>query len=151
MSDLYKRIKNDLTVGMKDRNDFLVATLRFLISEIKRLEIDKYTPASPGELSDEDVTSVLQKSIKQHKESIEMFEKGGRQDLVDKERKELRVVSSYLPKQISKEEIRKVVEEVVSKAGKDNFGKVMGLVMGQVKGKADGQMVSDIVKELLSK
>jgi uncharacterized protein YqeY len=93
------------------------------------------------------------KYAKQRRESIELYEKGGRQDLVEKERRELQIVESYLPKQMSEEEIRelvaKVIEEVGASSPKD-IGKVMQAVMPKVKGRADGSLVNRIVRELLA-
>ena len=150
MSELYQKIKTDMTTAMKAGNPDLLSVLRMLVSELRRLEIDKYPPSVGGELTDEDVVLVLQRSVKQHKESIEMFEKGNRADLVEKENKELEVLNAYLPEQMSEGDVRAIVDKVISDAGRDNFGKVMGMVMGQVKGKADGGLVSKIVKEKLS-
>jgi uncharacterized protein len=153
MSELYKKISSDMTAAIKAGNPELLSTLRFLVSELRKAEIDKYPPSIGGELSDEDVISVLQKSVKQHKESIEMFEKGNRVDLVEKEKKELEIVNSYLPRQMEEMEVRTIVEKAVVDTGAKtmaDIGKVMGVVMGQVKGKADGSVVSRIVKETLS-
>ena len=152
MSELYKKINSDMTAAMKAGNPDLLSTLRFLVSELRRVETDKYPPSVGGQMTDEDVVNVLQKSVKQHKESIEMFEKGNRADLVEKEKKELEVVNSYLPKQMDEEEIRALVEEAISDTGAKTMADiwmVMGAVMPQVKGKADGGTVSGIVKELL--
>lgn len=154
MSELYQKIKSDMTTAMKAGNPELLSVLRMLVSELRRVEIDKYPPSVGGELSDADVITVLQKSVKQHKESIEMFEKGNRADLVEKEKKELEVLNAYLPKQMEEAEVRVIVGKAVSDTGATSMadiGKVMGLVMPQVKGIADGQLVSNIVKELLSK
>lgn len=150
MSPLYQKISDDMKFAMKAGNPELLGTLRFIVSELRRAEIDKYPPSVGGELSDEDVVNVLQKSVKQHKESIEMFEKGNRADLVEKEKKELEIVSSYLPKQMGKAEVREIVEKTISEIGVKDFGKIMAAVMMQVRGKADGQTVSQIVKESLS-
>lgn len=152
MSELYKKINNDMTTSMKAGDPALLSTLRFLVSELRRVEIDKYPPSVGGELTDEDVVSILQKSVKQHKESIEMFEKGNRADLVEKERRELAIVNEYLPKQMEEAEIRAIVEKAVSDTGAKtmaDIGKVMGAVMPLIKGKCDGSVVSGIVKEKL--
>ncbi len=153
MSELYQKIKSDMTVSMKAGNPDLLSTLRMLVSELRRVEIDKYPPSVGGELTNEDVLGVLQKSVKQHRESIEMFEKGNRADLAEKEKKELEIVNGYLPKQMEEEEIRAIVEEAISDTGAKtmkDIWMVMGAVMPQVKGKCDGGVVSGIVKELLS-
>lgn len=152
MSELYKKIMSDMTKAMKAGNPELLSALRFLVSELRKLEIDKYPPSVGGELTDEDVIGVLQRSVKQHKESIEMFEKGNRPDLVEKEKKELDIIGVYLPEQMGEDEIKTIVEKAVADTGAKtmaDIGKVMGVVMPQVKGKADGGMVSKIAKDLL--
>ena len=93
------------------------------------------------------------KYAKQRKEAIEMYEKGGRQDLVEKEKAELAVVESYLPKQMSEEEIRELVKEAIEATGASSpkdIGKVMQHVMPKVKGRADGSVVNKIVREMLA-
>lgn len=152
MSELYKKIMSDMTKAMKAGNPELLSALRFLVSELRKLEIDKYPPSVGGELTDEDVIGVLQRSVKQHKESIEMFEKGNRPDLVEKEKKELDIIGVYLPEQMGEDEIKTIVKKAVADTGAKtmaDIGKVMGVVMPQVKGKADGGMVSKIAKDLL--
>jgi len=96
----------------------------------------------------------VQRQVKQHKESIEAFTKGGREELARKERAELEILKTFLPQQLSSEEIKKMVEETITQLpeqDRNNFGKVMGAVMGRVKGKADGNTVGKVVKELLLK
>ncbi|OGD86222.1 glutamyl-tRNA amidotransferase, partial [Candidatus Curtissbacteria bacterium RBG_13_35_7] len=124
------------------------STLRLLISDVKNAEI-----AKGEELTDEETTEVVQKKAKKHKESIEAFKKAQRNELVDKEEAELRVIDKYLPKQMDKQEIEKVVDEVISESGVNSIydmGKVMGQVMAKLKGKADGNLVSGIVKSKLN-
>lgn len=154
MSPIHKKIQDDLTTGLKAGDSFLVSTLRFLLAEINNLKIAIYPPSVGGDLTDEDIISVLQKQVKSHRESIEMFEKGKRQDLVEKEKKELEILTSYLPKQMEEAEIRGIAEKAVSDTGAKtmaDMGKVMGVVMPQVKGKAEGSTVSALVRKLLSK
>jgi len=120
-----------------------------LRAELHNLSIDKRNK----KLEDSDVIIVIKRQIKRHQDSIDQFKKGQRQDLVDKETKELEILESYLPKQLSEEEIRKVVEEVVSSSGaKDikDMGKVMKEVMAKIGDSADGKIISNLVKEKLS-
>lgn len=149
---LIDQIKTDLITAQKAQDSFKLSTLRFLMAEIKNLEMAKYPPSAGGTpptgLPDADVISVLQKSVKTHRESIEAFQKGGRQDLVDKENAELVLLQQYLPAQMGEEEIKKIVEEVIA-TGLTDFGQVMKEAMGKLKGKADGGTVSKIVKECL--
>jgi uncharacterized protein YqeY len=102
--------------------------------------------------TDEDVIEVVGREIKKRKESIELYEKGGRQELADKEKRELEVLQGYLPEQMSEEEVRKLVEETIQSLGAStmqDMGKVMGALSAKTKGKADGSLVSSIVREQL--
>jgi len=136
---------------MLSRNEMKTSVLRLLLSAINYYEIKK---GGAGYIAtDEDVLSVIQKETKQRKDSIEQFKAGGRQDLVDKETKELEFLIVYLPKQMSDEEIRNLVKEAIRQTGAatlKDIGKVMGTLMSKIKGKADGAIVSKIVKEELS-
>lgn len=145
---LLEKIKNDLRQALKAKDEARVSTLRFLLSAIHNKEI-----ALQGKnLPDEEVVEVIRQQIKQRKESIEAFKTGKRDDLVKKEQGELEILNSYLPQQISEEELTKVVEEEILETGATgpgDFGKVMGGVMAKVKGQAEGQIVAKIVKEKL--
>ena len=106
------------------------------------------------EATDEDVLSVIDKQVKQRKDSIEQFEKAGRPELAAKEKQEMDMLVKYLPEQMSEEEARQIVEETVAGLGNvtmADMGKVMGAVMPKLKGKADGNIVSKLVRETLSK
>jgi len=138
-------LQRDLITSLKNKDELRVSIIRFLLSALnyKKIEVQR-------ELTDEDVYSVIKKLVKQHDESILMFKKGKRHDLVDKEEKELAILVSYLPKEASDEEIEKLVKEIIKKVKtKSNFGQIMGMVMGQLKGKADGKKVAEIVKKTL--
>lgn len=143
-----EQIQNDVKTAMKAGDKVRVDTLRFLISAIKKYEIDTYPPSNPGTLSEQEVVKILQKQVKQHKESVEAFTKANRTDLVDKEAKELEILSSYLPKELSDDEIRSIVNSVKEK-GVANFGQAMGMVMKEVAGRASGDRVQKIVKEVI--
>jgi len=142
------QLEEDLRNSLKEKNVVATSTLRLLISEIKNARI-----AKGKELTDEEISSVVQKSAKQHKESIEAFEKANRDELVDREKAELEVLKKYLPEQITGQEVERIVDEVISQTGVSNIkemGKVMGQVMGKLKGQADGNLVSEIVAKKLS-
>ncbi|PIQ70214.1 glutamyl-tRNA amidotransferase [Candidatus Shapirobacteria bacterium CG03_land_8_20_14_0_80_40_19] len=141
-SQIEQQIKEALKAG--DRR--LVETLRFLISAVKNAEID-----SRRDATDEDVVMVVQKQVKQHRESIEAFKSAGRDDLFQAEQAQLEILQGFLPRQLSEEEVRVIVQDTVSLLPEEekNFGKVMGIIMGKVKGKAGGDLVSKIVKESL--
>jgi len=146
---LEEKILSDYKAAMLAKDAAKVSTLSFLRAELHNLSIDKRNK----KLEDSDVIIVIKRQIKRHQDSIDQFKKGQRQDLVDKETKELEILESYLPKQLSEEEIRKVVEEVVSSSGaKDikDMGKVMKEVMAKIGDSADGKIISNLVKEKLS-
>ena len=126
--------------------------LRLLISAIGYYEIQK--GGAGYEATEEDIQQVIQKEVKQRKDSIEQFTAANRIDLVEKEEKELQFLQSYMPAQMSEEEITKLVTEAIANAGATSpadMGKVMGILMPQTKGKADGSLVSRIVREKLQK
>ena len=144
---LLEQIQNDLKTALKERNELEVSTLRLSLSEAHNRQIEKQ-----AELVDEDIVGVLRKEVKKRQESIEAYEKGGRQELADKESKELIILSKYLPQEMSPEELGKIVKETIDEVGAQgpsDFGKVMGVVMNKVKGRIDGSKVSDAVKKLL--
>jgi len=147
---LLEKIKSDLIEALKLHESDKVCLLRLITSEVKNYEIANYPPGLDKKVSDEDVLLVINRMVKTHRESIEMYIKGGRKDLENKEKEELELLLSYLPKQLSEVEIRTVVDNVIATSEKD-FGKVMKLVMLELKGKADGKLVSEIVKEELEK
>lgn len=150
---LIDKIKSDLTIAQKERGELKVSTFRLLLSEINNLIIAKYPPEKGGlpadGIPDEDVISAIQKLVKTHRESIEAFKAGKRNDLVGKEETELAILQKYLPEQLSEEEIKKMVEEVIS-GGMSDFSQIMKEIMARVKGKADGGTVAKIVKECLA-
>lgn len=148
---LKDQLRDDLKKAMLAKDTVSVSTLRMLISAIGYYEIQK---GGAGYVAtDEDVDSVIQKEVKQRRDAIEQFMSAGREDLVGKETKEMAVLESYLPEQMSEDEIRKYVDEAISKTGASSpqdMGKVMGALMPIVKGKADGTLVSKIVKDKLT-
>lgn len=145
MATILEQIKSELEKAIKNREKRSVSALRFLLANLHNEEI-----AKQRELSDEEVVALIRRQVKRHEESIEAFQKGKREDLVQKEKEEKAILESFLPAQLSEEEIRKVVGEVVCLGGKD-FGQVMDQVMGKVCGQADGAVVAKVVKEELEK
>lgn len=140
-------INADLLEAQKKRDEVVVSTLRMLLAAVKNAQI-----AKGGELTDEEVLEQIAKSAKQHGESIEAYEKGGRSDLVEREKAELSILVKFLPEQMSEEEIGKIVDDVISSTGATgagDLGRVMGPVMAKVKGQADGNIVSRVVKSKL--
>ncbi|MCQ9207539.1 MAG: GatB/YqeY domain-containing protein [Omnitrophica bacterium] len=142
------QIETEIKKAMKARDAIKVSTLRMLKAEMNNLKIDE----NKKELSDIEVIKIVRRQIKQHKDSIEQFEKGKRQDLVEKEKKELAILKNYMPEQCSPEELKKIVEEAVRETGassKKDMGRVMKAVMEKVKGRSDGKTVSQIVSSIL--
>lgn len=144
-------LREELTKSMLAKDELKTSVLRMLLSAINYYEIQK--GGAGYEASDEDVLAVIQKEVKQRNDSIEQFKVAKRDDLVEKETKELEILKTYLPEQMGEDEIRALVEAAVSEAGASSMqdmGKVMGILMPKTKGKADGSVVSRIVKEKLS-
>ena len=144
---LRQDIHKDIAVAMKAGDKERLSTVRMLMSAIKYKEVDAHR-----DLNDEETIAVISTLVKQRQDSIEQFTKGNRLDLVEKESKELAVLRTYLPPQLSEAEVRDIIKKAVAEtgaAGQKDMGKLMKVVMPQVKGKADGKMVNDIVKELL--
>lgn len=146
-----KDLQEELKQSMLARDELKTSVLRMLLSSISYLETNK--GGAGYEATEEDVMSSIQKEAKQRRDSIEEFEKAGRQELADKEQKELELLQKYLPEQLSEEEIKKFVEEAIAQTGASSIsdmGKLMGSLMPKIKGKADGNLVSKIVRELLT-
>ncbi len=144
---MQQRLGDDLKDSMRSRNSVRSDTIRQVKSAITYGELQ-----SNNALDDVQVQEIIGRLVRQHRESIEMFKKGNRQDLMDKEQEELGILLAYLPEQISSEEVmalaRQVAQEVGAQGPADK-GKVMGRLMPQVKGKAEGKLVNDAVTEIL--
>lgn len=146
-----QKLQEELKQAMLARDELRKSVLRMLLSAINYYEIQK--GGAGYEATDEDVLSVIQKEGKQRKDSIEQFKAGGRQDLVDKETKELEILQTYLPAQMTEDEVRVIIKEAIAQTDAStpsDMGKVMSLVMSKLKGKADGALVSQLVKAELS-
>ena len=145
-------INNALKDAMKAKDASRVSTLRLMNSAIKDKDIEARGLGKPS-LPDEDLLSLFQKMIKQRQESAEMYDKGGRQDLVAQERAEIEIITAYLPKQMSEDEMKAVIAAAVQETGAATI-KDMGKVIGALKAKYTGQMdfakASGLVKGLLS-
>jgi len=145
---LQDRLRDDLKLALKAKDECKLSVVRVLLAECKNEE-----KARMHLLDDAEVVDVIGREAKRRKESIDAFRAGNRQDLVDNEEAALAVITTYLPEQMSRDEVVAVVREVVETTGasgpKDK-GRVMSQLMPRVKGKADGKMVNDIVTELLA-
>lgn len=138
-------IQREILTSLKEKRVTELKVLRFILSEIKYAEINKQK-----DLPDEEITSLLQKEVKKRKEAIEMFKKGGRTDIVADEVKQIAIIEAYLPKQMSNEELNKIIGETLAGLeDKSNIGKVIGAVIPKVKGRADGARVVNLVKRKL--
>lgn len=144
---IIEKIKEDLTIALKEKKEINISVLRMAISAILNKEIEKRGTSEEGKMTDEEVQAVIFSEIKKRRDSVESFEKGGRNDLAEKEKEEIDILMSYMPKEMTEEEIRKIVKEIV-KNHKD-IGSVMKEVVPKTKGRADGSLVARIVKEEL--
>ena len=146
---IQSRIQADMTAAMKSRDADMLSTLRMLKSALMEAKTRKPRDAS---LSAEEEIEVLQRYVKKRREAIEEVRKAGREDLVEREEREIEVTRRYLPEAMGEEEVRAAVREAIAQtgaAGPKDMGKVMGAVMARVKGRAEGGLVSRLVKEAL--
>lgn len=148
---LHQTIKSQVTEAMKARDTLRLNVLRGLLSALTNEAVAKKKKPDE-ELSDDDVLSILSRGVKQRKDSIEQFEKGGRQDLADAEKAELQILEAYLPVQMSKDEIEEFVKnkQVELNFDKTKANQLMGMVMKELKGKADGTLVKDVVDKMFA-
>ncbi len=142
---LKERITSDMTAAMKSKEAARLSTLRMVKAAVQNREIEK-----GGELSDEELTKALQSLVKQRRDSVEQYEKAGREDLAAKERAEITALDQYLPASVSSDEVRAAVRAAISD-GASNIGAVMGSVMPRFRGQADGATINAIAREELSK
>ncbi len=144
LDTLNSDLKDALKGGNRDRADLI----RNLKSDLKYREIDKKAP-----LTDDEMVAVLSSAAKKRREAIEQFQAGGRNDLVERETRQLELITGYLPQQMSDEEVTRLVSEIIAElgaAGPADLGKVMKEIMPRTKGKADGSRVREIVAARLS-
>ncbi len=147
-----QKLREDLKQSMLAKNELKTSVLRLLLSAINYYEIQK--GGAGYEATPEDILSVIQKEAKQRNDSIEQYKNANRQELVDKEEKELEILKTYLPEQLGEDEIKKLVGEAIQNTGAgsvSDMGKVMGYLSPKIKGKADGSLVSKLVRESLLK
>ena len=147
MGELTEKIRTELTAAMKARDAERLSTLRMLQSSFKYQQIE-----SGHELSDEEAMAVIRKAVKQRLDSIEQFTKGNRPELADKERREMELLKTWLPPELTDEEIEAGVREIVTATGaqsKKDMGKVMKEASARYKGRVDGRKLQEIVSRLL--
>jgi len=145
---LKDKINQDLKDAMLHKDERRKTALRMLKTAIRRAEVEKMR-----ELTDDEIIAVISSEAKKRRQSIEEFAKGGREDLVEQEKQELAVLESYLPKQLTEEEIEQMARQAIQEVGATDprqVGQVMRVLMPKVKGRADGGLVNKIVREILA-
>jgi len=145
--DLKSRITEDMKTAMRAKETARLGTVRLLLSAMKQKEVDERV-----ELGDADILSIIEKMLKQRRESIAQFEKAGRQDLADTEKAEIAVLSTYLPLQMSEAEVAEAIATAIKEsgaAGPKDMGKVMGLLKSRLAGRTDMGKLSGLVKAKL--
>lgn len=146
--NLYEKFESEMKAALKQGDAVKLSVMRMLVSAVRQVQIDKNVKS----LDDAEVLQILKRQIKQRRDSIEQFVKGGRQDLADKETVELKVLETYMPAQMSEEELSAIVKAAIAESAaktKADAGKVMKLVMEKAKGKCDGKLVNQLVMKLL--
>ncbi|WP_210366886.1 GatB/YqeY domain-containing protein [Bacillus sp. REN3] len=146
---LLERLNNDMKQAMKNKEKDRLTTIRMIKASLQNEAIK----LGKQELSEEEELTVLSREVKQRKDSLQEFEKAGREDLVEKVRIELEHVEAYMPEQLSEEEVAEIVKESIAETGaasKADMGRVMAVIMPKVKGKADGSLVNKLVQQHLS-
>ena len=149
MTDLKTTITNDMKTAMKAGEATRLGVIRMLISEIKKREIDKRSP-----LDETEIQKTISTMIKQRNDSIDAFKKGGREDLAEKEQAEIIVLQTYLPQQLTREELDVILTAVIQEVGAtgpNDIGKVMKAATAKTSGRADGKLVNEIARAKLAK
>jgi uncharacterized protein YqeY len=149
--NLEQSIMDQMKEAMKARNEAQLRSLRAIKAEIIKAKTE---PGAGGEISAEKEVAMLQKMVKQRRDALQIYEQQKREDLSQKEKEEIAVIEKFLPAQLSEEELKNEIRELISQAGASSpadMGRVMGLATKQLAGRADGKAISATVKELLSK
>jgi len=147
---LEQKIMTEMKEDMKAKDEAILRSLRAIKAEIIKAKTE---PGAGGEIDEATEQKFLQKMMKQRRDSLDIFEKQGRADLAQKEKEEMEVIERFLPKQLSPDEIRVVLSQIIAETGAAlpaDMGKVMGVASKQLAGKADGKTISELVKEMLA-
>jgi hypothetical protein len=145
---LAERLNDDMKLAMKSQDKFKLSVIRMVRASIKNLEIDQRKT-----LDDQEVLDVLNREIKQRKDSLQEFEKAGRNDLAESLKAEIAVLMDYMPQQLTDEEVKAIVQQTIQEVGassKADMGKVMSALLPKVKGQADGKTVNSFVQQFLA-
>jgi uncharacterized protein YqeY len=148
---LETQVMNEMKDAMKSKNEAVLRSLRAIKAEIIKAKTD---PGANGVVTEDGEMKLLQKLVKQRKDSLQIFEEQNRPDLAQKEKEEIEVIEKFLPKQMSADELKDAVQQIITEVGATSpadMGKVMGVASKQLAGKADGKAISTTVKELLAK
>ena len=150
---LREKINEQFYIAQKSKNKTLVSTLRLILAAIKERDIANRSGSNKEDIKDPEIIKVLRRMKKQRQDSVDLYQKGGRQDLLEAEKEEIKIIETFLPKQLSEEETKKICQEVVKSLGASNI-KDMGKIMGSLKQKyadvIDFSKVNIIVKGLLN-
>ena len=141
------KLRDDMKAAMKAKDQVRLSALRMVTSAIKTTQIEK-----GEELSEGDMLGIIQKAIKSRRDSVEQYDKAGRTELAEKEQAEIRVLEEYLPEQMSEDDLRSLVEKIITEEGaesKRDIGKVMKRIMSEHKGEVDGKQAQQLASELL--
>ncbi|KDR95077.1 hypothetical protein SAMN02745945_00555 [Peptoclostridium litorale DSM 5388] len=144
---LKEKLMDDLKTAMKEKNTVKKSVITLIRSAVKQYEVDNRVEAD-----DEKVIELISKQLKQRKDSLEEFEKAQRDDLVEQTGKEIEIITEYLPKQLEREEVEKIVAETIQEiqaSSLKDMGKLMSALMPKIKGRADGKLVNEIARKLL--
>jgi len=151
---LRKKINDEFNAALKSKNKTLVSTLRLILTAIKEQDIQNRTAGKKEEIKDPEIVKVLRKMKKQRQDSVELYKKGERQELLEAENSEIKIIDAYLPKQLGDEETKRICKELVESLGVSSMkdmGKVMGAIKQKYSDSIDFSKVNLIVKELLNK
>lgn len=144
---LSERLNDDMKAAMRNKDKFRLSVIRMVRSSVKNMEIDQRKT-----LTDNEILDILNRELKQRKDSLHEFEKAGRDDLVQSLQAEIAIIAEYLPEQLSEEEIAAIVKDTIQETGassRSDIGKVMAALMPKVKGRADGKLVNQLVQQNL--
>jgi len=147
---LETQVMTEMKEAMKAKNEGVLRALRAIKAEIIKAKTD---PGAGGEIDEATEQKFLQKMMKQRRDSLDIFEKQGREDLAAKEKEEMAVIEKFLPKQLDEAELKEIVKKIITETGASSpadMGKIMGIASKQLAGKADGKTISNMVKEILA-
>lgn len=144
---LKEQLANDLKEAMKAKDPIKKNVVTMIRAEIKQVEVDKRV-----DLGDEGIIEIIARQVKQRRDALSEFEKGGREDLIEQAQQEIKILTGYLPEQLTEEEIQRLVKDAILEVGAQSMkdmGKIMAVLMPKTKGRADGKLVNEIVKKEL--